>query len=114
PTGRWAAFAPGVIDFAPANISYVTADVGAVDLVGGTGADVFRAVATLPGVPVAIDGGGGADTLVGPDLLNNWRVNAPDAGSVGNVSFTRVGGLTGGALDDKFILASGAGLSGRV
>jgi RTX calcium-binding nonapeptide repeat (4 copies) len=113
--GRSAIFAPGLITgLAPAGVSYVPSDVKAIGLVGGAGNDTFHEVATTPGVPVIIDGGGGANTFIGPNLVNNWRVSAVDAGALGIVSFLRVGSLVGGTLADTFALSNGAGLSGRL
>ena len=39
----------------------------------------------------SIAGGGGANTLVGPDTANTWTVTGADAGTLGTTSFTGIG-----------------------
>ena len=113
--GRSATISPGLIQgLAPADIKYATAEVSTISLTGGSGADTFGVVGTIPRNPVSIDGGGGADTVVGPNLANNWSVTSNDAGSVGDVSFTRIGSLSGGTRADVFTLRKNGGLSGRI
>ena len=106
---------PGTISgLAPADITYPENDLEAIRLKGGTGGNTFRVVATLPGDPVDIDGGSGANTLIGPDLKQTWNITSNDAGNLGNVTFSRVGGLTGGNRADTFLPSDGAILSGKV
>ncbi len=106
---------PGVISgLAPAKITYPALDVTVVHLMGGTGGNTFHVVGTEPRVPVTIDGGSGANTLIGPNLKRTWTINARDAGNVNNVTFQRVGNLTGGKRADTFVLSDGASLSGGV
>jgi RTX calcium-binding nonapeptide repeat (4 copies) len=110
-----ATVSPGVISgLAPADITYAAAAVTNVNLQGGTGGNTFTVQKTLPATPVKIDGGAGANTLVGPNLANNWRVESNDAGRVHNVTFTRVGNLNGGSQADRFKLSDGANLSGNI
>ncbi len=115
PTGRRVTVAPGLIrGFAPADITYAKNAVTAVGLHGGTGGNTFQIQGTTARTPVTIDGGSGRNTLVGPNLANTWEITAHDAGKVGNVTFTRVGSLTGGSRADTFKLSNGAGLSGGI
>ena len=112
---------------APADITYDVGDVNTIDLRGGTGGNRFHVVATRFGSPVSIDGGSGANTLVGPNLANTWNITSNDAGDLGNpsfpalggpaqrdVTFSRIGSLTGGTLADTFLPSNGANLSGRI
>ncbi len=111
---------------APASITYDANDLSNIDLMGGTGGNTFQIVGTrfrAPAgpfthpsteLPVTIDGGAGANTLIGPDVASTWNVQSRDAGSVGAVTFSRIGSLTGGALADTFALAQGTSLSGGV
>ena len=121
-------FSPGLIrGLAPADITYGLRDVSTIGLMGGTGGNTFRDVETLTSSPVTIDGGRGANSLIGPDEVNSWAITSRDAGTLGKVSFTRAGGFTGsmvtftrvgnlagGSLADTFSLANGASLSGGV
>ena len=63
---------------------------------------------------MTIDGGSAANTLVGPNLGQTWNITARDAGNVGNVTFTRIGSLTGGRRVDTFAPVNGATLSGSI
>jgi Ca2+-binding RTX toxin-like protein len=63
---------------------------------------------------VIIDGGAGSNTLVGPNIANNWHIAASDAGRVHNVKFTRIGSLTGGSRADTFKPGNGVNLSGHL
>jgi hypothetical protein len=89
------------------NVAKVT-----VKLTSGT--DQVLVAVPLPSTPVAVQGGGGADTLVGPDLPNIWTVKGSNAGSLGNVSFTGVQNLTGGKDVDSFLLVGQGNLTGQL
>ncbi len=99
---------------APADITYGVKDVTGIDLDGGTGGNTFHVLRTCAGSPVVIDGGSGANTLIGPDITHTWRITGNDAGNVGRIAFSRVGSLTGGKRADTFLLSDGANLSGRI
>ncbi len=115
PTGRGVTIARGLIrGLAPADITYSTGDMTKVRLTGGSGGNTFHVQGTKRSTPVVIDGGSGSNTLVGPDVANNWRIKAADSGKVHNVTFKRVGSLTGGSLADRFKLGNGASLSGGI
>ena len=110
-----ATISPGLIHgLAPADITYAASAVTNLSLAGGTGGNNFHVQATRPSTPVKIDGGAGSNTLAGPNLVNNWHITAADAGRVHNVTFMRVGNLTGGTLADRFKPANGATLSGGI
>ncbi len=88
------------------------------NLTGGSGADTFtfQAAGSLSG---AIDGGGGTNTIQGPDAPTNWRITGPDAGSITSSrrvlvtgGFPHVGYLMGGSGDDRFRFLVGGSLSG--
>ncbi len=111
---------------APASVTFDANDLSMVDLMGGTGSNTFQIVGTrfrAPAgaftappteLPVNIDGGAGSNTLIGPDVTDTWNVQSRDTGSVGDVTFTRVGNLTGGIQSDRFELSDGANLSGGI
>ena len=66
-------------------------------------------------LPVHFDGGGGSDTLVGPDVERTWTIDGADAGTVGSATFTGVENLSGGVdNEDTFVFEAGASLSGRL
>ncbi len=85
-------------------------------LVGGSGTDTFTLGGTTGVFNLAIDGGAGANALVGRNVATTWAVNGPDAGSISTqgVSFARVGSLTGGTAADTFALTDGGSLSGTL
>ncbi len=82
---------------------------------GGTGNDTFHAQ-TQPtsGAILSLNGNGGIDTLIGPDVDETWNITALNAGSVGGVSFTNVENLTGGSGEDVFVFSAGKSISGKI
>jgi Ca2+-binding RTX toxin-like protein len=104
---------------------------GTVDGNGGT--DTLDYSAYASGNPVTLDlqnstatsiggiddieafiGGAGSDTLIGPDSANTWNLTAANFGTVAGVAFFWVENLTGGATADRFVLATGVGVSGII
>jgi parallel beta-helix repeat protein len=80
-----------------------------IDLAGG---DDQLLLASL--VPVAVSGGDGADTFVGPDQDTGWLLTGAGSGTLANsnVSFSGFENLTAGSGADAFALADGASLNG--
>ncbi|RYY77059.1 MAG: filamentous hemagglutinin N-terminal domain-containing protein [Gammaproteobacteria bacterium] len=65
--------------------------------------------------------GSGSDTLVGRNQNNDWQITSANAGTVQLVNssadlifFTGVINLTGNALNDSFLIASGASVDGII
>jgi len=81
---------------------------------GSSGKDTLTVGTPAPAVPVSYHGGGGSNTLVGPNSTNTWTITGTNAGQVGNVTFTVVQNLTGGTGDDTFVFNSGLGVTGRI
>ena len=100
----------GRIQETGAAVSTVFKNIG--QLQGGSGADSFLLTAA-GGLSTGIDGGGGADTIVGPAVSTTFNVSGSDAGTVAGINFTRVGKLQGanGVSDQFNILSNGASLS---
>ncbi|MEK6243972.1 MAG: hypothetical protein AABM33_05660, partial [Pseudomonadota bacterium] len=85
-------------------------------LKGTTGDDSF-ALSGTGTVTGSIDGLGQAtaDTLTARDVPNTWSINAPNAGSVTNVTaFTGIENLTGGTNTDAFTLSGTGSVSGTI
>lgn len=55
-----------------------------------------------------------ADNLIGADTNNTWNLSGVGAGTVGAYTFSAFENLTGGALADRFNVASGAGVAGTL
>jgi hypothetical protein len=83
------------------------------NLVGGTGNDTFQFTSTGSLTGTA-DGGGGTNTLVGPDQATNWLINAANAGKMGSVPFVNFQNVTGGSGNDVFQLTQAGSLAGTV
>jgi hypothetical protein len=81
----------------------------------GTGAVSLAVTAVSASLPVTYTGGGGSDTLQGPDSANTWQITAANAGTLDQaVSFSAVQNLTGGAVSDTFKFQTGGSLAGRL
>jgi Ca2+-binding RTX toxin-like protein len=64
---------------------------------------------------LSIDGGGGSNTLQGPDAANTWQVSGANAGTLdGKLHFASVQTLLGGAAADTFAFQTGGSLSGKI
>jgi hypothetical protein len=93
-------------------IGNYVAFTGVGTLLGGSASDTFYVGdgASLSGY---LDGGGGDNTVVGPDVANTWSVWGYDAGTLNYaVTFSSVQYLVGGADADTFYIGDGTGLSG--
>ena len=83
------------------------------NILGNTAVDTF----TLNGGTISgsLDGGAGADTLIGDNQANTWNIAAIDSGSVtGVASFNAIENLQGNIDTDNFVFADGAAMSGVV
>ena len=87
--------------------------MGIENLFGGADADrfIFDLGGKLGGL---IDGGEGADTLLGADEANIWEILSLDSGSLNAQIFASIENLIGGADQDVFVLADMAGVTGAV
>src|SRR5262249_42936495 len=62
-----------------------------------------------------LHGLGGFNTLRGPNHSNSWMITGHNAGTLnGNVRFTDMTNLTGGALDDTFHFVGAGKITGNV
>jgi hypothetical protein len=76
---------------------------------------VVTVAATNPGTALAVIGGPGPDTLVGPNIANTWTITNTNTGNLdGTVAFSSVENLTGGAASDTFVFHTGGSLSGNI
>jgi hypothetical protein len=86
-----------------------------VSILTGAGADVFR-VHDLTNAPaLTLDGGGGTNTLQGPNNANTWQITGASSGTLdGIVKFVSVQNLTGGSASDAFDFQTGGSLAGQI
>jgi len=76
---------------------------GITNLAGGVGADAFTL--GVPAFSGSIAGGGGADSLVAANGINNWRVTGTNAGTLNSTTtFSGITNLAGGSVADTFSL----------
>ena len=85
------------------------------NLTGGSAADVFNFSGGFS-IGGALNGGGGANTLIGPNLAKTWTITATNRGNLPGVvsSFTNIQSLTGGSAQDIFVFANGAAMAGTI
>ena len=70
------------------------------NLTGAGGADEFTIVAGS--ISGQIDGGGGSDTLIGPNVANEWTLSGTNAGKLATTDFVGIENLIGGNANDTF------------
>ncbi len=99
----------------------VSAGLEELTITGGTGADelTFTAGAAEYGGRFSFAGGDGDDTLLGPDKITFWQIDAANGGrfSTGpfdDFFFTDVESVTGGNKLDGFAFSAGGHLDGTV
>jgi hypothetical protein len=79
----------------------------------GAGDDTVNVLATTGGL--SVHGGGGSDTLVGPNLSNLWTISGPNSGKVNTtVSFSGIANLVGGSGVDVFKFIGAGKLGGTI
>ena len=87
------------------------------NLTGGTAVDTFT-VGTSGSLTGTLNGGGGSNILVGPNLPSTFNITAKNAGnltsSTGVLNFTSIPNLTGGAQANVFAFSSGATIAGNL
>jgi hypothetical protein len=88
----------------------------ALSITGGAGNDHFVFTNTAPlGANVTLAGGGGTDTLRGPNIANTWKIAGTNAGNLdGDVTFTGIQSLLGGTANDSFQFQTGGSISGTL
>jgi hypothetical protein len=119
-----------ITGLAPATISY--ANLSSLTVRGGSGGNTFTVV-SLPAPTtlktgagtdqvnlqatagsLVVDGQGGTNTLVGPNVAETWSITGANAGSVGIATFSSIQNLTGGSAADTFKFSDGKGVTGVV
>jgi hypothetical protein len=82
--------------------------------------NIIRVASTAATTPVALTGGGGNNTLVGPDAANTWHLTGTGAGTLsgtlvaGLLTFTQIQNLSGGSNTDLFRFEDGQGVAGKI
>jgi hypothetical protein len=96
----------------PAEIRFIQDFLTALTIKGGSGSDTLN-IAQSPQyyfgpTSVTYNGGGGINTLLGPNSANTWKITGPNVGTAGNVAFAAVQKFVGGQGVDVFQFTSGA------
>ncbi len=63
---------------------------------------------------IPLDGGGGSNTLVGPNAASTWTISGTNTGTLGSVAFANVQNLVGGIANDTFAFQTGGNLAGTL
>jgi autotransporter-associated beta strand protein len=85
-----------------------------VRILGGRGNDTFAVTSALTYTGITIDGGGGVNTLVGPDAANTWNITDATKGRLGSVAFANVQNLVGGHVNDTFMFQTAGSVGGTL
>lgn len=81
---------------------------------GGLGNDSFRFIGPTASMSGGVIGGGGVNTLTGPDVDSSWQITGPNSGSLLTTPFQGFQNLTGGLANDDFQIADTGSLSGNL
>ncbi len=98
----------------PATIYFQLDPASSVKIRGGTGNDTFTVADSLPGSRITVNGGGGTNTLIGPNVANTWTISGLDRGKLDGVSFSSFANLTGGTAADSFQFSPAGQLTGTI
>lgn len=88
----------------------ITSYAGFEHLEGKNGRDSFTLHAT--GQISSLNGQGGIDTLITLAGANEWIVSGIGAGTVNDITYSKIENLTGGSGDDLFALRTGGRVTG--
>jgi hypothetical protein len=91
-----------LVGLAPGDLHFVLPPTDPVAIRGGAGDDAFSVTDTLPSSALTIDGGGGNNTLVGPNTANTWSITGQNASTLNAISFTNIANLVGANTSDRF------------
>src|SRR5262249_61443118 len=75
---------------------------GRLSLAAGSASDTFTVAdsAHYSSRRATLKGGGGSDTLVGPDTASTFNITGADAGTLDKFAFSSIENLQGGTADD--------------
>jgi hypothetical protein len=90
----------------PTPVAFTPGQLKLLKIVSGTGNDTLT-LGAAPTMMTAFNGGTGTNTLVGPNLFNNWNITGPNAGTLGKLNYAAVQDLVGGAGVDVFSIIPG-------
>ena len=98
---------------APATIAY--SSLASLTVRGGLGNDTVRLATGLPKANIFISELGGTNTLVAPNSVNTWLLNAFNGGRLNQaITFANFQNLVGGSMSDTFRFAPAGSLTGTI
>ncbi|MAI32904.1 MAG: hypothetical protein CMM07_14690, partial [Rhodopirellula sp.] len=91
----------------------VNTSSGTVTITGSDFADALTIDESMADFTISFVGGAGLDTLLGPNLNNDWQIKATNQGTVNSdINFESIENLTGGTRSDVFTFADGTSVAG--
>lgn len=87
-------------------VTFAAVNVGSVDLVLDS-TNSYKNIGTFTGSTNV------TSTITGENTANNWNITGADSGDIDSVNFVNFQNLTGGTLDDGFVLNGGT-VSGNI
>ncbi len=70
--------------------------------------------ASIANIEGMVGGVSGSDALIGPNQANSWSISNTNTGKVNTFTFSSVENLTGGALNDNFVVGKAKAMSGHI
>jgi hypothetical protein len=105
--------AAALTGLAPASIAY--SNLASLTVRGGLGNDRVTLGGGLPKLAIALNKAGGINTLVAPNTVNTWLLNAFNGGRLNQtVAFANFQNLVGGSTSDRFQFAPNGSLTGTI
>jgi hypothetical protein len=102
----------------PAGALVTVVPAGAVNTVtirAGSADAVYDLQDPLAGITTTVTGGSRSNTLIGPDQDTTWTITGANKGNMnGNIAFSGIQKLVGGAGADTFVIQTGASLTGSI
>ena len=88
---------------------------GTFQVNGGANNDAFNVLFQPTAATATMDGGGGTNTLTGPNMANAWAITSSDGGTLNtNLAFSNMQDLVGGTGNDAFTFHDGGSISGTI
>ena len=103
-----------ITGLAPVQLIFGLDPATPVSILEGSGNDSMAISIPLSATGISIDGGGGNNTLAGPNMASTWNINGTDSGVLNKIAFSYFQNLVGGSASDDFQFNTAAASIGTI